>query len=306
MRQTKFIPIVAEFDPGGKPCLPAFFANRVYIDMSTQEKLNEHYPKLLRCIFDRPLYQKPSLGSPPSYVAEDDRLPSRTGGKFAMVKDAIVTGKTQLVEGFVADYLENFLASLEDLKIGSPVNKEPVDEKVVSCIHAFLPRRDEYVEFLDLVAKFRNDDKLYLTIREVYQDFLPMLGRPTEATMWWPTWADQFRFIGYEMFLYLVAVLIKNRRFEKLDIFADQPYFYFPDSGRFDQTGTFTGYPIFCSPCGSLDKERNNRLNLGRASVTGDLIKERAYRKDLNIDLLMESDLILFLRSVLHPRHSEQ
>jgi len=304
VKQTKFIPILAVFDSEGKPCLPTFFGGRVYIDMSTPERLNENYPKLVRSIFGKPLYEKPVLGSPPSYVTEESLIPSRTAGKFAMVKDALVRGKTDLLGGFIADYLDAFLASLEDLKTGPPTSQEPsFDEKVVSSIRSSLPRRDEFIEFLDVFTRFADDDKLYTEIREMYQGFLRLLERPAGG-VWWPTQVDIFRFIGYELFLYLAAILIKNRRYAKLDIFAERPYFYYPSAGPSAGKGAFAGYSIFCSPIESLDKVRSSRL--GRMSVAADLIKERAYRRDLNLDSLMQADLVLFLRWALHPRHSER
>lgn len=52
--QEKFIPIVAELDPDGKPYLPVYLKSRMYINLSSEKNFNDEYQNLLSCIFDNP------------------------------------------------------------------------------------------------------------------------------------------------------------------------------------------------------------------------------------------------------------
>lgn len=43
VKQTKFIPIVCEYDDDGQPCLPVFMKGLIYIDVSSEERLRRRY-----------------------------------------------------------------------------------------------------------------------------------------------------------------------------------------------------------------------------------------------------------------------
>ena len=43
--QSKFIPIVCEFDDNGEPFLPTFLKSRIWIDFSTPEASNENWER---------------------------------------------------------------------------------------------------------------------------------------------------------------------------------------------------------------------------------------------------------------------
>lgn len=50
--QTKYLPIIREFDERGNPKVPAYFSSRIYIDFSKDAVYEEGMEKLLRLIFD--------------------------------------------------------------------------------------------------------------------------------------------------------------------------------------------------------------------------------------------------------------
>lgn len=69
VKQTKFIPIVCEYDDDGQPCLPVFMKGLIYIDVSTEERYGEGLDQLLRLIYEQPFHQKPRLGGAPAFVS---------------------------------------------------------------------------------------------------------------------------------------------------------------------------------------------------------------------------------------------
>lgn len=60
--QEKFIPIITERDEEGKEYVPAYIKARIYIDFSNSDIFEEEYEKLVRNIYNKPLYRKPKLG----------------------------------------------------------------------------------------------------------------------------------------------------------------------------------------------------------------------------------------------------
>jgi hypothetical protein len=69
--QTKFIPVIMERDEEGREHIPIFIKNRIYIDLSNEEKFEESYEELIRAIYHRPQYKKPKLGTAPSYLFDE-------------------------------------------------------------------------------------------------------------------------------------------------------------------------------------------------------------------------------------------
>lgn len=62
IKQEKFIPIITERDENGVAYVPTYIKTRIYIDLSDDSKYEEEYEKLLRNIYEKPLFRKPALG----------------------------------------------------------------------------------------------------------------------------------------------------------------------------------------------------------------------------------------------------
>ncbi|MCL2884285.1 MAG: TIR domain-containing protein [Oscillospiraceae bacterium] len=57
--QEKFIPIIFEVDSDGEPYQPTYIKSRIYINLSTDERYELEYEKLLRNLYGKPLHRKP-------------------------------------------------------------------------------------------------------------------------------------------------------------------------------------------------------------------------------------------------------
>src|SRR5680860_1043895 len=71
--QDKFVAVVVERDTEGKAYLPAYYRSRIYIDLSDSSIYGDGFEQLLRWIFDKPMYEKPELGSMPAFLSEADK-----------------------------------------------------------------------------------------------------------------------------------------------------------------------------------------------------------------------------------------
>lgn len=72
-KQEKFIPVIFEKDYKGKPYQPVYVKSRIYIDLSDGDNYEDGYEKLVRNIFNKPLYREPPLGKPPKWL-EDEKV----------------------------------------------------------------------------------------------------------------------------------------------------------------------------------------------------------------------------------------
>jgi hypothetical protein len=296
--QKKFVAIVTEYFKNGEPCLPTFFKTRKFIDMSSEEKLQGNYEHLLRFIFDKPLHQKPALGNAPAFIFDADRVASKTASKLALIKQAVLADRST-APGLIGEYLTLYAAALEEYRITEDVSTD-FDEKVLANITAFIPYRDELLEFMDFVALHRDDERSHQEIHEFFQSLLTYLHPPQGVTSWDELQFDNYRFILFELFIYAITILIKKRRYEKANLLLEQSYF----DERQAQYGrdSLRRYPIFDQYPVSLEEYRKRRLQLRWYSVTGQLLKERASHVGIRFDDLVETDFILFLRGVLNSQ----
>ena len=107
MKQEKFIPVIAEWDEEGNPYVPAYIKSRIHINLSDEEKYEEEYEKLLRNIFEKPLYSKPMLGTRPDWVDEENKDFFALIDLVRQIKGSQSEKKQQsCVTKFVEEYVE--------------------------------------------------------------------------------------------------------------------------------------------------------------------------------------------------------
>lgn len=287
VEQEKFIAIVKEFESPEKPRIPHFMESRIYIDLSSDETYEENYQKLVRNLYNKPLVKKPPLGTPPAYIVGEEQTVFKLSHKVAQIRSAILNDRGS-AQGLSYDYLENFLLTLEDFRLQGGSSTD-FDERVLESINKMLPLRDDFVEFTNTVFKYGSKIDLE-RMHDFFEKLIRFRFKPEDATSWTEVDFDNYKFFIYELFLYFITTLFQLKKYQEAAFFINAQYFFHhPTSNELDNVSI----SIFTSYVRSLDEIRNKRLNLRRISVTADLIKQRADRKDIKFDQIIETDLIL-------------
>lgn len=144
-KQQKFIPIIAERDENGDLFIPAYIKQRIYIDLSNEDTYEEQYEKLLRNIYEKPLYSKPKLGKRPDWLDEE---------------------KTNLFP--VTDLVRQIKGATTEKKQRSCVNKfiqEYINTLKTYFVHGIRGGKEIYERFLEMKP-----------VRDVFLDFVVVLG----------------------------------------------------------------------------------------------------------------------------------
>lgn len=284
--QEKFIPIIRECDKDGKPCIPHYMASRIYIDLSSEDIYEENYQKLVRNLYGKPLLKRPPLGTPPAYITDEEQVLLKTSRKVSAIKDALVNDRRSAT-GLISDFLETFVSSLEDFRLtGGTVLG--FDDKVVASIEKMLPLRNDFIDFILVLFKYRDSVDLD-QLKEFWEKLLPFTFRPESVQSWAEIDFDNYRFFNYELMLSFIAVLLQLKKYKEAAYFMHAQYFYRNDTYELRQNCI----EIFNRYARSLDEFRNNRLGLRRVSVTADLIKARATHNDVAFARIQEADLVI-------------
>lgn len=194
------------------------------------------------------------------------------------------------------DFIDTAISFADELRVRERPAVEHIDEKILEDIHKLLPLRDQIVDWLLLETAIENDSTLDDILQNFLEKLLALKFRPPEVTSWHETWFDAHRIFVYEMFLYLIGVLIKNDKFSNIRIVLTSHYLLPESEAR--QGNDFVSYIEFLGHSEALEY-RKNRLKLNRISLIADLMKERATRRDIPFKDIMQAELVVLLVSLL-------
>jgi hypothetical protein len=291
--QGKFVAVLKERDEHGRAYLPAYYHSRIYIDLSDNDTFSENFERLLRWVYDQPLYQKPQLGKKPAFLSSEAEgvVALATSSRLKRAVDALRNNREFAIPA-TAEYFNQLSEELEKLRIDG--NTDPFDDAVVESIESFLPYRNEAIGIFATIAAHIDTVESRTVLHRFFEGIIPYMERPATVTSFRDWDWDNFRFVIHELFLYALASLIRYERFESAAYLMNNRYFV-PDRSREDED-IMASFIVFRKHVPSLTA-RNQRLKLQRLSVRADLLKERCKGVGIDFRHLMQADLVLFVRS---------
>lgn len=289
--QEKFVAIVSEKDDNGKPYLPTYYKSRIYIDLSEADKYSENFEKLLRWIFDKPLYVKPELGSKPSFLEEGEHISLGTTATFKRCVEAMKNNKPYAA-GAYDEYCNTFTLNLERFRLSKPDGE--FDDAVIRNLEEFLPFRNEAIQLFTTIAQYSPTPEIVQRTHRLFESLIPYMHRPSHINQYSEWDFDNFKFLIHELFLYALAIFIKHDRLTQAKYLLEQHY-YFP--GKSDNgLNVMVSYVVFRDYLHSLE-HRNKRLELRRLSLRADLLKDRCNSTGIEFRYLMQADFVAFMRA---------
>jgi len=289
--QGKFVAIIPEKDDQGKAYLPTYYKSRIYIDLSEPDNYSDNFEKLLRWIYDKPLYTRPEIGKRPSFLDESEGISLGTTATLKRAVSAIKENKP-FAPGALDEYLTTFVTNLEKFRI---TDKEgEFDDQVIDNIEKFLPYRNEAISLFVVLSQYAPTEENVLKLHRFFEALIPYMNRPENVNRWSEGDFDNFKFIAHELFLYLIAMLIKHEKFSEVNLLLTQQYYV---AGRSDYgKDTMVDYGVFREHLRSFE-HRNNRLKLNRLSLHADLLEQRSKHSGIEFRYLMQADFVLFMRA---------
>lgn len=224
-KQEKFIPIVLERDEDGKAILPIYLSSRKYIDFSQEEGFEDSYEELLRNILEVPSIPKPKLGTkPPTYITENKIDLSETNSKIRTIENQIKKNQT-FNEKYGSDFLEAFQDKLWEFNLAnSPNDLKAFGEVLSETLKSYKPLREDFIAFVDLITTNKTEFASELII-----DFFenkPLYLKPRDnRSSWSGSEFDTFKIIFQELFIYTIAIGIKNKDYNFVSELLYSKYF---------------------------------------------------------------------------------
>lgn len=290
--QDKYAAVITEADDTGKAFVPIFYKGRIYLDFTDSDNYEREYEALLRWILNKPLHIKPQLGAVPSHIAQPTAVAAATVSSLRRAEDATKQG-AKSARAFTRDFVETFVSELR-IK-GSLVGTDGLwDEQVLASLDRMRPYIAQFQDMVRTVARFSEGSDIFNELLEGVESAGSLMFRPLERNQWSDNSFDHYRLALWELFLSMIALLIKERRLD-LVLVAVQKAYLIPNKEATDRATA--DYTEFFHAIPTL-RERNQRLNVNRISPEADLLAEHYKSGNITLHELMQADFILYLRSV--------
>ena len=289
--QEKFVAVVCGKDENGKAYLPTYYKSRMYIDLSKADRYADNFERLLRWIFDKPLYVKPELGNKPSFLSEGEHVSLGTTAIFKRCVDAIKNHKAHATGSF-DEYCTVFAENLERFRISKPDGE--FDDAVIKSVEEFLPFRNEIIQLFIAIAQYAPEEQFIQRMHRFFESMIPYMNRPQSISQWNEWDFDNYKFIVHELFLYALAVLLKHDRIEQANYLLQQQY-YLPGNSDYGRD-VMVSFIVFRVHMRSFE-HRKKRLGLRRLSLRADMLKERCAGTGIDFRYLLQADFVAFMRA---------
>ncbi len=212
-KQEKFIPLVLERDEDDEPFLPLYLKSRKYIDFSKIETFEDSYEELLRNILEAPSLPKPKLGStPPAYITDSTINLSETNNKLKTIENQLRKSNSLSVKDINSfiDLFNNNLWSFDQKNI--PNDLVLYGAQLLNALKSYKPLKEDFIKFIDLLSSSDTDNSDEILIG--FFENAPTFNYPRESSGSWTTERFEiFKIIFHELFIYTIAVCLKNKNY---------------------------------------------------------------------------------------------
>ncbi len=293
--EGKFVAVLSERDEQGEPFVPAYYASRLYIDLSDPTRHGEMFERLVRWVFNKPLHEAPAVGEPPAYLREDaERVRLATSITHTRAVEALRNNRPRALVA-VSEYLDNLIAEMEKFRI-SLANRNNQPEIIRSSVVEFLPYRNQFMDMIAALAIHATESDAAGVLHRFFERCLELCNRRTQGSG--TTWDNaNLKFIVYEMFLVALAVEFKHNRFDMADVLINGAY-YVGDVDEFHNLEMVT-FEAFWSPNDPFAAWWNDK-DPRPYSAVGELVNSRVGHGDISMRHICSVDLLLCLRSVIN------
>lgn len=266
---------------------PVFYSSRIYIDLSSEDKLSENYENLIRWIYGKFKHERPkNEGITPSFIHEDaDSVVLYTNSEFQIALDEIERGKPT-AHGAIRRYLNKLEAELPKLKIDGT---DDLKKAFINNFSNFTAHLLEYKKLLNAACEYQLDQKSLLQFQKFLANLLKLPGfNQTDL------YRNFYEALNYQLILVTIAVLIKNEEFSIIKIILDEIY-EVPSTHRLFYDEKYSTFKIFNPVDSQIIGEVLDKPNY--IDPLAVLIKQNYDEEIVSFNEICEADLILYLKS---------
>lgn len=293
VKQEKFIPIIFEVDEEGNAYCPQYIKSRIYIDLSTEDDRYEaEYEKLLRNIFEKPIYKKPALGTKPKWL-ENDIIDLSSIRDIVKQTRGYTNGNQVEANFLLRKAADEFVDVAKQYKMPDG-NVE--DENIMSAIEQTKPYRDLFVDFCEalIYSSLPVSNTLTMIFEMLFNGLHDAGGRNGYSRNDF----DFYDFLIMELFICTTAVLLHYEKYGDLHLMLTHTYFvkenYCEDNVK---STSYFEFRKYIREIEDKYKPKSGFSNL--ITLTGDIIVNRERKPLLTKNSISNADIVLYQLGVV-------
>lgn len=298
MKQEKFIPIVFEVDEEGRAYIPHYLKTRIYIDFTTEDDQYEiEYEKLIRNIYEKPMYKKPALGVKPEWL-EDEAV------DLSLLRDIL-----KQIRGYTGGNIAkaDFLLRKVSDEFVNVAKQYVMPENVLELpkiIDATKPFRDLFVMYCENLIY--TDQLRGEILSGLFEKLYNELNDTKVRNSYFESDFELYNFIIWEFFICSTATLLYYEKFDELRRMLVHPYFL--RSSYYNATVEPKNYTHFCSYAKVIEKIcKKNSENPHICTLAGKILVSREKKPILTEQTIANADIVLYqLANILSIPNKEQ
>lgn len=288
IKQEKFIPVVIEFDEDGQACLPHYLKGRLYIDLSTEDRYEAEYERLIRNLYDKPIHKKPVLGAMPEWLKDEAVDLSAIRDILKQIKGN-TGGNTKKAEFLSNKASDEFVNAAK--KYVMPAYTDRANE-LPKVIDQTKPFRDLFVDYCDNLICSDQLKVEYLSglFEHLYND----LHDVSERSSYFDMEFELYDYMIWEFFICATAVLLHYKQFTELRQLLTSNYFlkttYFSSSEFAPQT-----FKVFAKDYKIIEQDcKPQSKNPNLLTLAGEILVNREKKPILTKETIANADIVLY------------
>lgn len=295
-KNKKFIPIVMERGDRGEVYLPAYLDGRLYFDFSEKSDFNpDEFERLIRYLYEKPERRAQALGKVPLYITEEQTPYFGTTTKCTDALSALKSAKPNALT-YCVDFFEQVYAALDNMLVNYDNDIDAMANSVMKHINNMLPLRNECLSVIETMLDYKPVEEAVQEIRTFLENILSYKTKfPQNVHNEIQT--DHFSFFAYEIFTYLVTFLIEKHKFNVLSMCFGNYYYKNFYGARLGSNHIFY-------PSERIFDYINNKSDRRWISFRAETVKNRCNYKRVDLELLMQTDLLLYIYYLV--KHDDQ
>ncbi len=294
--QEKFIPIIFEKDAEGQGYVPAYIRSRIYIDLSSDNSVYEaEYEKLLRNIYEKPLYRKPALGKKPEWLENETVELSAIRDLIKQLRNCDEKNQAK-VEFLIRKAEIEFVIAAKQYQ---PPEGKLVEEVLLDIIEQFKVLRDLFIDYCEVLicGAFSFVDTITSLIEQLYNQLHDATGKYSCLDKDF----EIYDFMIWEFFISLTVICLHYEKYKELYEILTHTYFL-RNSNLNDEIEAYnyTKFRAYMKTIEYICKPICDRPNL--FTLTGDILVKRERKPILTKESISNADIVLYqMYPILSP-----
>jgi hypothetical protein len=299
VKPDKFIPIIFERDKNGKEYSPLYLKTHIFIDLSDSEQYEENYEKLLRFLYNKPVYSEPPLGGMPEWLNEEDVSLSRI--RIAVKQIQAYDGKnTAKLEFLIRRINDDFINTLIE---SAPAQDTDFNYNILHRIDAMKPLRDLCLDYIKVLFSVGSD--VGTIIGDLFEQMYNGMYNPNMKTPYNKRDFEYAKFVIWELFICTTAIMLYYEKYRDLNRLLYRTYFLRENSFNQDvEPRTFSKFRFTLN--NYIDEHiKPTCENPNLYTLAGDITMKRGKTPIINRQSLVNADLVLYQLSCIYSYSSD-